>query len=562
MSSAIDLGIEHIEDVRQIGSGGFSVVYSARHTLFKRDMAVKLLNPLAKESERLRFERECEVMGRLSNHPNVVSVFNAGYTSDDRPYLLMELVSGGTLQDLVDRRGTLPWREAVAYLLPICSALGAAHDEAILHRDVKPENILLGADGEPRLADFGIASLRDATGATSTHITASMLHTAPETFENQRDERSDLYSLASTLFAVVVGRAPFWHAEDLSIHPLMNRLMNDPAPAIAPDLGPPNLSAFIQRSLAKDPDRRPQTAGDFKRELKLILGGSGALEDHVVDPEPARGPTAGPRPQGFAPPQQQQTPYGQPGAPQRPQVRPSGSRPQPGPGPGGPYARPPAYGQPVPQAFAAPPQQHRRPPQPGPFPSGPAPNPLGVRPGPVPVGQSWAGPGTGPVLYNGPANYSQPVAPGALRLASTNSRCGARAIDWVIWFFIWLFALGTLGNISGSDESTYLEILLTGTFTTLVVVAYEVVCVALMGATVGKLITGLRVVRTDGSSPDFVAASKRMLMFAGLSIAATAMYFPFVIMAVLGGVGFHHINTNPMRQTFWDRHADTIVIGR
>ena len=315
MSGDIDLGIDHLTDVTMIGRGGFSVVYAASHTLFKRRMAVKVLNPLTKESERLRFERECEVLGRLSDHPNVVSVYNAGYTDDDRPYLLMELVDGGTLQDRLQASGPLPWPEAVDHLLPICDALAAAHREAILHRDVKPENILLANDAKPRLADFGIASLRDATGATSTHVTASMLHTAPETFENTRDERSDLYSLASTLFALIVGRAPFWHEDDLSIHPLMNRLMNEPAPAMPSELAPPELSFFIQRALAKDPAHRPQTAEDFGRELRAITGNqvsSGAAPssgrqplqdlpnapDHYVHHPIAHEPVA---PQSFAP---------------------------------------------------------------------------------------------------------------------------------------------------------------------------------------------------------------------------------------------------------------------
>ncbi|MCP4228416.1 MAG: serine/threonine protein kinase, partial [Actinomycetia bacterium] len=297
----VDLGIENLGDVELIGQGGFSSVYAASHTLLKRPVAVKVLNTLTKDSERRRFERECEVLGRLSDHPNVVTVHGAGYTSDNHPYLIMELVQGGTLADLLEQRHQVEWVEAVGYLVPVVEALGRAHQESILHRDVKPENILL-ADDEPRLADFGIAYLRDATGATSTHITASWLHTPPETFDNKRDERSDLYSAASTLYNLIAGQAPFWRATDDSLNPLMARLLYEQPPDLPSELAPAALNGFIQRSLAKDPDQRPQTAAQFVAELNELT--EVAVGARMARPQPRPEPLAPTQPasQAFAPP--------------------------------------------------------------------------------------------------------------------------------------------------------------------------------------------------------------------------------------------------------------------
>ncbi|MGF1595823.1 MAG: serine/threonine-protein kinase [Acidimicrobiales bacterium] len=268
-----ELGIDHLADVRIIGRGGFSTVYAARHTLLNQMVAVKVLSRQLNETDRRHFERECQVMGRMSDHPNVVTVYNAGYSRHDTPYVTMELVEGGTLADLLVERTRLPWHEAVELVAPIADALGHAHRQGILHRDVKPENILL-QDGVPKLTDFGIAVVRDAAGATSTHVTASWLHTAPETFDNERDERSDVYSLASTLYHLVAGRAPFWRAGDDSLSPLMKRLISDPAPPFDPDLVPVGVNGFFASALAKNPDHRPQTTDAFTAALRAV--GTGA----------------------------------------------------------------------------------------------------------------------------------------------------------------------------------------------------------------------------------------------------------------------------------------------
>ncbi len=266
----MDLGIPNLTDAEVIGRGGFSVVYSATDTRFDRRVAVKVLNGVIDERTRQRFERECRVMGRLSSHPNVVTVYDAGQTPDGHPYLVMELMAGGTLGDRLRSGEAIDWRRAVAWMVPVLDALHQGHLQGVLHRDVKPENVLIDPAGLPRLTDFGIAIVRDAAGATSTNITASWLHTAPETFANQRDERSDLYSAGSTLHTLITGRPPFWRAEDESLNPLLLRLLHEPPPPLPAHLAPPALSQLVLRSLAKNPADRPATCRAFADELERI----------------------------------------------------------------------------------------------------------------------------------------------------------------------------------------------------------------------------------------------------------------------------------------------------
>ncbi len=266
----VDLGIDGLTDAEMIGRGGFSSVYAATDTRFQRRVAVKILNADLGPNDRRRFDRECAVMGQLSGEPGVVTVYSAGYTADDRPYLIMELVTGGSMAAHLARRVRLPWRDAVQLLIPVVEAVGAAHRAGILHRDIKPENVLLDGD-RPLLTDFGLANLRDSNSSTSTHLTASWLHTAPETFTGQREERSDLYSVGSTLFNLIVGHAPFWREDDDSINPLIYRLINEPAPHVPSHLAPPEVDRFIQAVLAKDPTQRPADAPTMAAAMNGLL---------------------------------------------------------------------------------------------------------------------------------------------------------------------------------------------------------------------------------------------------------------------------------------------------
>ena len=445
MSSGIDLGIDQLKDAEVIGRGGFSTVYAATDTQFDRRVAVKVLRELSKESDRNRFERECKVMGRLSSHANVVTLYNAGYTDDDEPYMIMELNEEGSLADLLEAEGPQRWTRALELMIPVLRALHHAHEAGVLHRDVKPENVLI-ADGVPRLTDFGIAYLRDSTGATSTSITASWLHTAPETFDNKRDERADVYSAASTLYSLIAGRAPFENPEDESLNPLMRRLLNEAPPALPPGTGPAALSAYLIRALAKNPDERPATAAEMADGLQVILesgglkmpldnvDGAGVVTDVPLgtpDPGPGRpsqptagssGPTAG---------DTRSMPQRPPPVSPGPASHRSGPTPAPQPAVGAnyppPYGAAPAAYQQTPGAFAppnAPPQYGQGPPQGAPDPNRPigAPPPhaaYGQQPaayraplGHAPPGQVPAMANAGrpaPEIFNGPPGAASPV---------------------------------------------------------------------------------------------------------------------------------------------------------
>ncbi|MCP3989717.1 MAG: tetratricopeptide repeat protein, partial [Actinomycetia bacterium] len=266
--SGVDIGIEGLSDAKEIGAGGFARVYSATETRFGRTVAVKVLFQVDAGGRR-RFDREQLTMGRMTGHPNVVVPHSAGYNNDGYPYLIMEYLEGGSLQDLIEVSGPVQWEQAIEMILPIAEALGHGHSQGILHRDVKPANILLGIGDHPKLADFGIAAIREATASTQ-GIGFSLAHTPPETFaggSDQRDERADLYSLASTLYTVITGRPPY-HSNESNDSQLayIVRIADHPIPDLV--TGPPALNRFLQQALAKSADDRPQTAHHFNTELQ------------------------------------------------------------------------------------------------------------------------------------------------------------------------------------------------------------------------------------------------------------------------------------------------------
>ena len=280
MDQEIDLGIKGLHSCRLIGQGGFARVYAAYDEGFSRWVAVKVLLHLDDDGRR-RFDRERGLMGRLDDHPNVVTPYRFGETNDGLPYLVMEYLRGGSLRQLLDSRGPLPWSEAVGYILPVADALARAHREGILHRDVKPANILLTADGEPKLSDFGISTLRQST---ATQRAFTLAHAAPESFadgSDRRDHRSDLYSLASTLFTIVKGRPPF-HIDGQDSDPsYVFRVLDFGIPPVDEN---PDHNAFMARALAKNPADRPQDAAAFIDALQATVDQS--IAGTLVEEQP------------------------------------------------------------------------------------------------------------------------------------------------------------------------------------------------------------------------------------------------------------------------------------
>ena len=272
----IDLGIEDLEQFKVVGSGGFATVYAAWDVTFRRWVAVKVLDSLDDGGHR-RFVREQGLMGQFDDHVHIVTPYRSGYTAIGAPYLVMEYLRGGSLQDRIDNDGPMPVNEAVGYVLPIARALGRAHSDGVLHRDVKPANILLTSDDVPKLTDFGIATIREAT---ATQVAFTLAHSPPETFGSgldARDERADLYSLASTLFTLVVGQAPFDLGLSIGPRPdgsndsqlaYMRRIESDQIPGTGHD----DLDGFVRRAMAKSPDDRYATASHFTAALLDVNG--------------------------------------------------------------------------------------------------------------------------------------------------------------------------------------------------------------------------------------------------------------------------------------------------
>ncbi|MEM9565840.1 MAG: serine/threonine-protein kinase, partial [Actinomycetota bacterium] len=271
---ADQFGIPGLTRYEEIGSGGFASVYVAYEPDAGREVAVKVLRA-ADEQARRRFDRERRTLGRTTEHANIVTMFRSGFTENGgHPYLVMEYLPGGSLQDLLDRRARLPVDRAVALIAEVADALGFAHRAGILHKDVKPANILLSSTGSAKLGDFGISAVRDATGTSQMGF--SLAYASPETFQasagidgrfiDRRDERSDLFSLAATLYAVIVGAAPF--AADTQAAAMHRILTESPPPT-----GSPQLDRFFATAMAKDPANRFPNASSFVEALRTLAAG-------------------------------------------------------------------------------------------------------------------------------------------------------------------------------------------------------------------------------------------------------------------------------------------------
>lgn len=241
-------------------------------------MAVKVLRAAAADEQaRLRFQRECHALGAVSNHPNIVAVHESGFTPDDgRAYLVMELCPAGSLADRIRAEGPLPADEVVVVGRKIGAALAVAHQAGVVHRDVKPANILVTAFGAPALADFGIARVEGGQHTATGTVTASFAHAAPEVLTGESPSpASDLYSLGSTLFALFAGYPPHVRASDESAWALVHRVVNDPLPDLSTLGMPEPLATVVRVATDKDPANRYTDAD----ELVTALAGSSSGQE-------------------------------------------------------------------------------------------------------------------------------------------------------------------------------------------------------------------------------------------------------------------------------------------
>jgi hypothetical protein len=264
--------IEGFEMGERIGAGGFSVVYRARQQSMNREVAIKVLNTgFATDAERRTFERECHALGRLSHHPNIVTVFDDAITDDGRPCIVMELYSS-TYRERVEEIGPLPIDEVLAVAVRICGALQTAHEAGVLHRDIKPHNIFLSAYGDPALGDFGISTIDDErshSGASG----VSVAYAAPEVLEDSRaSPAADVYSLAATIYQLVAGASPYASAD---MKTTVRRILTEEPPPLGRAGAPPGLDRVLRRALAKDPAARQESAVEFAEMIREVQARAG-----------------------------------------------------------------------------------------------------------------------------------------------------------------------------------------------------------------------------------------------------------------------------------------------
>jgi serine/threonine protein kinase len=275
---------QHLSDRYELGEilgfGGMSEVHLARDVRLHRDVAVKVLRAdLARDpSFYLRFRREAQNAAAL-NHPAIVAVYDTGEAetaTGPLPYIVMEYVDGVTLRDIVHNDGPIEPRRAIEIIADACQALNFSHQHGIIHRDVKPANIMMSKAGAVKVMDFGIArALHD--GGVSVTQTAAVIGTAqylsPEQARGETvDARSDVYSLGCVLYEVLTGEPPF--VGDSPVAVAYQHVREDPLPPSErnPDLSP-ELDAVVLKALAKNPDNRYQTAADMRTDLIRVHSG-------------------------------------------------------------------------------------------------------------------------------------------------------------------------------------------------------------------------------------------------------------------------------------------------
>ncbi len=256
----------------KLGSGGMSTVYLAQDEVLDRPVAVKLLHrEISEEVDQLeRFRREARASARLS-HPNLVSVIDAG-EDEGRPYIVFEYVEGDTLKRRIQSTGPLPVDEAIAYAIEIGRGLIAAHGRKLVHRDVKPQNVLIDGDGRAKVTDFGIARSLEAEGMTATgRVLGTTDYVAPEqAMGEDADERSDVYSLGVVLYEMLSGEVPFSAETQVGV---AMKHVNEPLPDIL--VKRPEVSAavasVVDRATTKDPRDRYGSVGEMVRDLEATL---------------------------------------------------------------------------------------------------------------------------------------------------------------------------------------------------------------------------------------------------------------------------------------------------
>jgi len=293
LSSTVLSGRYRLES--KLGSGGMSTVYLALDEVLDRPVAIKLLHrEISEEEDQLeRFRREARAAARLS-HPNLVGVIDAG-EDDGRPYIVFEYIEGQTLKRRIQEDGGLPVDEAVAYAIEIGRGLTAAHARKLVHRDVKPQNVLIDPDGRAKVTDFGIARSLESKGLTATgRVLGTTDYVSPEQAMGEDvDERSDVYSLGVVLYEMLTGEVPFQAETQVGV---AMKHVNVPMPDVQAKRGEVSaaVASVVDRATTKDPRDRYATVAQMVRDLEQTLeveaarrGGTSGEATSVLDSVPS-----------------------------------------------------------------------------------------------------------------------------------------------------------------------------------------------------------------------------------------------------------------------------------
>src|SRR6266478_3917673 len=286
---------DRYEILALLGQGGMGAVYKARDTELDRLVALKIIRPeLTTNPEILkRFKQEL-ILARQVTHRNVIRIFDLGQ-ADGFKFITMEYLEGQDLRGVLREKGKLPPEEAAKIILQICRALEAAHGEGVIHRDLKPQNIMLDANGRAYVMDFGIARSAYLPGMTQTGaLVGTPEYMSPEQAKGEKlDERSDLFSLGTILYELIIGQSPYY--SDTPLATLWKRIQEKAKPLneVDPTIPKP-LSDIVAKALEIEPENRFATAHEFAQHLESFLGISpsmiGSITDQLLVPLPAQKP--------------------------------------------------------------------------------------------------------------------------------------------------------------------------------------------------------------------------------------------------------------------------------
>ena len=252
-----------------IGVGGMADVYKATDLAENKVIAVKILKREYAGSEEFlrRFRNESKMIASLS-HPNVVKVHDVEF-SDKLQFIVMEYIDGITLKEYIENEGVLTWKDSVHFIIQVLRALQHAHDKGVVHRDIKPQNIMLFTDGTIKVMDFGIAKSALEQACTATDQTIGTVHyISPEQARGDKtDEKSDIYSVGVMFYEMLTGQKPFDSDKPVTVAVMQMKNTPKRPRAVNPNI-PAGLEEIILRAMEKDPENRYQTAADMIKDIE------------------------------------------------------------------------------------------------------------------------------------------------------------------------------------------------------------------------------------------------------------------------------------------------------